>query len=94
MGSPLSATRAVAMFSRHSFLTENRQDIEKFISRCIFKKKIEELKNNAIIDLAMGSNINLSIPQLECDEEVKSDKIIPCKRSPDEQISNETLRVS
>ena len=63
-------------------------------SEVYFKNKIEELKNNAIIDLAMGSKINLSIPQLECDEELKSDKIIPCKRSPDEQISNETLRVS
>jgi hypothetical protein len=58
------------------------------------KKKIEELKNSAIIDLAMGSKINLSIPQLECDEELKSDIMIPCKRSPDEQISNETLRAS
>jgi hypothetical protein len=59
-----------------------------------FKNKIEELKNNAIIDLAKGSKINLPISELQCDEELKSDKIIPCKRSPDEQISNETLRVS
>jgi hypothetical protein len=63
-------------------------------SEVYFKNKIEELKNNAIIDLAMGSKINLSIPQLECDEELNSDKIITCKRSPDEQISNETLRFS
>ena len=41
----------------------------------------------------MGSKINVPISQLQCDEEVKSDQLIPSKRSPDEQISNETLRV-
>ena len=58
-----------------------------------FKNKIEELKNNAIIDLAMGSKIAVPISHLQCDEELKSDQLIPSKRSPDEQISNEILRV-
>jgi hypothetical protein len=41
----------------------------------------------------MGSKITVPISQLQCDEELKSDQLIPSKRSPDEQISNDTMRV-
>ena len=41
----------------------------------------------------MGSKIAVPISQIQCDEELKSDQLIPSKRSPDEQIFNERLRV-
>jgi hypothetical protein len=59
-------------------------------SEVYFKNKIEELKNNAIIDLAMSSKISEPISQLHYEEEVKSNQLVPSKRSADEQISIET----
>jgi hypothetical protein len=41
----------------------------------------------------MGSKISVLISKLQCDEELKSEQLIPSKRSPDEHISNDTMRV-
>ena len=58
-----------------------------------FKNKIEELKDNAIIDLSLSSKLSDANSLSHCEEEVKSNHLIPSKRLPDDLMSIEKERV-
>jgi len=55
-------------------------------SEVYFKNKLEELKNNAIIDLSGNSLPSDNQTELICQEEVKETFLLPQKRSVDSSI--------
>ncbi len=62
-------------------------------SEVYFKNKIEELKNNAIIDLSMSSKVSDASSLARFEEEEKTNNLVPAKRLPDDQVPNENERV-
>jgi hypothetical protein len=62
-------------------------------SEVYFKNKLEELKNNAIIDLSGNSLPSDNQTELICQEEVKETFLLPQKRAPpDGPLNSKTIK--